>query len=81
MTLCSFVEVTAAIIRTIIMIIDLMMEAIRISETSVYFYETKRRHVPDGCHVQVRRRENLNSENLINASGRCLCGNVLSLSV
>jgi hypothetical protein len=28
-------------------------------ETSVYFYETTRRYIPESCHLQTRRRENL----------------------
>jgi hypothetical protein len=32
----------------------LMMEAVRISETSVILYETTRRNIPDGSHLQVR---------------------------
>jgi hypothetical protein len=30
--------------------IALMMEAVRTSETSVNFYETTRRNIPEGCH-------------------------------
>jgi hypothetical protein len=30
-----------------------MMEAVRASETSVYFNEAKRRYVAEGCHHQV----------------------------
>jgi hypothetical protein len=32
--------------------IALMMEAVRISKTSVYFNETTQRHIPEGCHLQ-----------------------------
>jgi len=39
----------------------LMMEAVRTSETSVYFHETTRRYVPESCHLHTRRRENLKS--------------------
>jgi hypothetical protein len=31
----------------------MMMEAVRTSETSVYFIETTRRYIPQGCHHQV----------------------------
>jgi hypothetical protein len=31
--------------------IALMMEAVRTSETSVYFYETTLHHIPAGCHL------------------------------
>jgi hypothetical protein len=30
----------------------LMMEAVRASEMSVYFNETTRRYIPEGCHLQ-----------------------------
>jgi hypothetical protein len=29
------------------------MIAVRISETSVYFNETKQRYIPEGCHLHV----------------------------
>jgi hypothetical protein len=29
----------------------LMMEAVRTSETSIYFNETTRRYIPEGCHL------------------------------
>jgi hypothetical protein len=41
------------------------MEVLRTSETSVYVYETKRRYIPDGCHLHSCRCENLNSHNMI----------------
>jgi hypothetical protein len=41
-------------------IIALMMEAIRAPETSVYF-DTRRRYIPEDCHLHMRRRENLKS--------------------
>jgi hypothetical protein len=54
---CSLVEVddvsevrTVSIIRA--RLIALMMEAVRISETSVYFHETSRRYIADSCHLQ-----------------------------
>jgi hypothetical protein len=40
------------------MAIFLMMEAVRTSETSVY-YDTTRRNIPEGYHLCIRRRENL----------------------
>jgi hypothetical protein len=49
----------ASIIRAINTII-LMMEALRTSETSVYFMEITRRYIPAGYHLHTRRRENLN---------------------
>jgi hypothetical protein len=36
-----------------------MMEAVRNSETSVYFNETTLRYISEGCHVHTFRRENL----------------------
>jgi hypothetical protein len=38
-----------------------MMESVRTSETAVYFNETTRHYVPEGCHLRTRRRENLQS--------------------
>jgi hypothetical protein len=35
------------------------MEAARTSETSVYFCETTRRHVPEGCRLYTLCREDL----------------------
>jgi hypothetical protein len=36
-----------------------MMEAASTSETSVNFYQTKRRNIPADSHLHSRRRENL----------------------
>jgi membrane-bound lytic murein transglycosylase MltF len=41
--------------------IALMMEAVRSSETSVNFYQTTRRNIPEDSHLHTRRRENLKS--------------------
>jgi hypothetical protein len=46
---CSLVEV------------DLMMKAVRASETLVYFKETTWRYIPERCHLHTRLRENLKS--------------------
>jgi hypothetical protein len=46
---------TASIIKAI----AFMMETVRTSETSVYFYKTTRRHIPESSHLHTRRRENL----------------------
>jgi hypothetical protein len=43
----------------------LMMEAVRNSDTSVYFNETTRRYVPVGCHLRIRRRDNLKSHKYV----------------
>jgi hypothetical protein len=50
---------TSSIIRA--MMIALMMEAASASETSVNFYQTTRRNIPEGSHVHTRDRENLKS--------------------
>jgi hypothetical protein len=42
-------------------IIARMTEAVRTSETSINFYETTRRNIPEGYHLHTRRRENLKS--------------------
>jgi hypothetical protein len=39
----------------------LMMEEVRTCETSVYFNETTRRYIPEGCNLHIRRLENLKS--------------------
>jgi hypothetical protein len=41
---------TASIIRVMTLIV-LIMEEVRISETSVYFYETMLRNIPNGRHL------------------------------
>jgi len=51
---------TASIIRAMI-IIALMMEAVRTSETSVNFNVTTRRYIPEDSKLHTRRRENLKS--------------------
>jgi hypothetical protein len=43
------------------LLITLLMEAVSTSETSVYFYTTTQRNIPEGCHLHTRRRGNLNS--------------------
>jgi hypothetical protein len=49
------------------------MEAVRISETSVYFNETTRRCIPEGCHhpitqliriTQKQRNQTNNNKNM-----------------
>jgi hypothetical protein len=39
----------------------LMMQALSASETSVNFYETTRRNIPEDSHLRTRCRENLKS--------------------
>jgi hypothetical protein len=41
--------------------IVLMMEAVSTYETSVNFYQTTRRNIPEDSHLHTRRRENLKS--------------------
>jgi hypothetical protein len=36
-------------------------DAVRTSETSVYFNETARRYIPERCHFHARRRDSLES--------------------
>jgi hypothetical protein len=48
---CSLVEVDRRF-RGACASIALIMEAVRISETSIYFNETTRRFIPEGCHRQ-----------------------------
>jgi hypothetical protein len=36
-----------------------MMETVHISETSVYFNETTRRYIPEGCHLHTLLRHNV----------------------
>jgi hypothetical protein len=43
-------------------LIALMMEAVSISETSVNFYQTIRRNIPEDSCLHTRRRENLRSQ-------------------
>jgi hypothetical protein len=45
-------------------IIALIMEAVRISETSVNINLTIRRHIPEDSKLHIRRRENLISHKL-----------------
>jgi hypothetical protein len=39
-----------------------MTQTVRTSETSAYFYETTRYHVPEGCYVHTFHRENIKSQ-------------------
>jgi hypothetical protein len=43
------------------LLIALMMEAARTSETLVNFYQTTLRYNPEDSHLHTRRRENLKS--------------------
>jgi hypothetical protein len=56
---------TAFIISTMI---TLMMEAVHTSETSVNFYQTTRRNMPEDRYLHTRRYENWKSHNLPSVS-------------
>jgi hypothetical protein len=43
------------------LLIALMMEAASPSETSVSFYQTTQRNIPEDCHLGTRHREGLKS--------------------
>jgi hypothetical protein len=58
-TPCSLLQVDQ-LLRGAYCLIALMMGAISTSETSVN-YQTTRRNIPEGCHLHIRRRENLKS--------------------
>jgi hypothetical protein len=58
---CSPVEVDRRFKGAYFIISAKTME-MRTSETSVYFNETTRRHISDGCHLHTRRHENLKSQ-------------------
>jgi len=45
-------------------VIALMMEALRTSETSAYYRETTRHYIPEGCLPHTHRRENLKCHNV-----------------
>jgi phage-related protein len=42
----------ASIIRAIIKVISLMMEAVKPSETTVNIYQTTKCYIPEDCHLQ-----------------------------
>jgi hypothetical protein len=44
---------------SVVELIAMMMEAESTSETSVNFYQTTRRNIPEDSHFLTRRRENL----------------------
>jgi phosphoserine aminotransferase len=43
-----------------------MTEAVSTSETSVNFYQTTRRNIPEESNIHIRRRENLKSQMILN---------------
>jgi hypothetical protein len=50
---------------------DLMMYAASTSETSVNFYQTILRNIPEDGHLHTRRRENLKSHHLGGWGNKC----------
>jgi hypothetical protein len=46
-------------------LVKLTVATVRTSETSVYFNESTRRYIPEGCHLHNRRSENLKSHTFI----------------
>jgi hypothetical protein len=63
---CSLVE-TDVSEALAVSIIRAMMEAVRTSETSVNFYQSTRRNIPEEIHLHTRRRENLKSRKLVDS--------------
>jgi hypothetical protein len=51
-----------------VLVFALMMEAANTSETSVNFYQTTGRNIPEDSHLHTRRRENLKSHQYISSS-------------
>jgi hypothetical protein len=57
---CCLVEIYRRLEVLVASVISAMMEAASSSETSVNFYQTTRRNIPED-HLHTRRRENLKS--------------------
>jgi hypothetical protein len=55
-----------------------MMEAVSTSETSVNFYQTARRNIPEDSHLHTRRRENLKSHQLRRYQTMLICQSALT---
>jgi hypothetical protein len=47
------------------MIIALMMEVVRTSETSVCFHEITGHFIPESCYIHIHLRENLKSPTFV----------------
>jgi hypothetical protein len=58
-----------------------MMEGVNTSETSVNFYETTRRNIPEGCHLHTRGRENLNVTTIVMFVRNCNTAPCVSIVV
>jgi hypothetical protein len=65
------------IIITSVMLIALVMKAVRTTETSVYFYDTTRRHISECCHLHTRCCEKLKFHLDTRAFGVVYCVHVL----
>jgi hypothetical protein len=59
---------SSEILCRVVTIIAMMMETVSTSETSVNFYQTTRRNIPEESHLYIRCRENLKTH-LVNLSG------------
>jgi hypothetical protein len=57
----KFTDVSEALAASIIRAMRSMMAAASTSETSVNFYPTPRRNIPEDSQFHIRRRENLKS--------------------
>jgi hypothetical protein len=57
---------------------SLIMEAVRASETSVYFSETIRRYVTEISNLHTRRRENLSYHKEKSILRKSICFNLVS---
>jgi hypothetical protein len=58
-----------------------MMEAVSTSETSVNFYQTTRRNIPENSHLHTPRRENLQSHHEVSLSSCVLCPEHMYISL
>jgi hypothetical protein len=58
---CTPVEVQRSLLSPSLGLVALKMEAASTSETSVNFYQTTRRNIPEDIHLRTSRRENLKS--------------------
>jgi hypothetical protein len=55
------IDIVSEVLAASIIMIALMMEGARTSETLVNFYQTTRRYNPEDGHLRTHRRENLKS--------------------
>jgi hypothetical protein len=64
-SLAEFTDISEVLAVSIVII--LITEATRTFETSVNFYQTTGRNIPEDCNLNTRRLENLKSYNV------CVC--------